>query len=191
MEMEFSQAFVLVSISSRNRYKMISLKQVKLRIRFVKKSINCGVKSQQNYDSETPLKNQWWIATIERYKALCSFGFSLHTQICTESSILGGWFSLKMSAFSMINVKSEREGWKRLRLPQRLSSSGLLANFYPNISSAPLIQSVVGLVLAVGSNKLDFYFPHNGPRGPPPALRQNHCNTFLLHNHFQYSAKKN
>ena len=64
MEMEFSQAFVLVSISSRNRYKMISLKQVKLRIRFVKKSINCGVKSQQNYDSETPLKNQWWIATI-------------------------------------------------------------------------------------------------------------------------------
>ena len=90
----------------------------------------------------------------------------------------------------MINVKSEREGWKRLRLPQRLSSSGLLANFYPNISSAPLIQSVVGLVLAVGSNKLDFYFPHNGPRGPPPALRQNHCNTFLLHNHFQYSAKK-
>ena len=148
------------------------------------------MKSQQNYDSETPLKNQWWIATIQRYKALCSFGFSLHTQICTESSILGGWFRLKMSAFSMINVKSEREGWKRLRLPQRLSSSGLLAHFYPNISSAPLIQSVVGLVLAVGSNKLDFYFPHNGPRGPPPALRQNHCNTFLLHNHFQYSAKK-
>ena len=38
------------------------------------------------------------------------------------------------------------------------------------------IRLVVALVLAVGSNKLDFYFPHNGPRGPtnthPPARPQ-------------------
>ena len=91
----------------------------------------------------------------------------------------------------MINVKSQRRGWKRLRLPQRrLSSSTLLQICIKTFGPFDLLclsSWWQRLLLAVGSNKLDFYFPHNGPRGPT-APRQNHCNTFYHHNTLQYSA---
>ena len=41
-------------------------------------------------------------------------------------------------------------------------------------------------VLAVSSNKLDFYFPHNGPTGQA-GPRQNHCNTFFLGSAWRFS----
>ena len=43
-------------------------------------------------------------------------------------------------------------------------------------------------VLAVSSNKLDFYFPHNGPTGQA-GPRQNHCNMFFLGSAWRFSWK--
>ena len=57
--------------------------------------------------------------------------------------------------------------------------------------SSPVCALALGLllaVLAVSSNKLDFYFPHNGPTGQA-GPRQNHCNMFFLGSAWRFSWK--